>query len=68
MNRPLRVFAAALMCALYSRQIYAYIDPGTGSFVLQAIVAAVVGSLFTVKLYWGRIRDYIVRRFSRSGQ
>jgi len=33
-----------------------YIDPGSGSVVLQMIVAAVLGVAVTVKLQWQRIR------------
>ncbi len=35
--------------------ILAYIDPGTGSIILQAIVATVVGAAVAVKLFWHRI-------------
>ena len=34
----------------------AYIDPGTGSFVIQALVAAAAGLAVTLKLYWTRIK------------
>jgi hypothetical protein len=33
----------------------AYIDPGTGSFVVQGIIAAVVGAGFAIKVFWRRI-------------
>jgi len=34
----------------------AYIDPGAGSFVLQAIVAAAAGAALALKIWWKRIR------------
>ncbi|MBE0564851.1 MAG: hypothetical protein IH621_02765 [Krumholzibacteria bacterium] len=34
---------------------HAYIDPGTGSFVIQGIIAAVVGAGVALKMFWGRI-------------
>jgi hypothetical protein len=34
----------------------AYIDPGAGSFVLQAIVAAAAGLAFALKIWWKKIR------------
>lgn len=40
----------------------AYIDPGTGSFVIQGIIAAVVGAGVAVKLFWGRIRATLTGR------
>lgn len=33
----------------------AYIDPGSGSFVLQALIAAVAGAAVAVNAYWGKI-------------
>ena len=35
--------------------ILAYIDPGTGSIILQALAAAVAGTAIAVKVYWHRI-------------
>ena len=34
----------------------AYLDPGTGSFIFQMIIAMVVGSAFALKTYWQRIK------------
>jgi hypothetical protein len=34
---------------------YAYLDPGTGSYILQMAMAAVLGSLFAIKMFWKRI-------------
>jgi hypothetical protein len=34
----------------------AYIDPGTGSFLVQGIIAAVVGTGVAIKMFWGRIK------------
>lgn len=45
----------------------AYIDPGSGSVVLQAIVAAIAGLLVAVKMYWRRIVS-IFRPGSRRTQ
>jgi hypothetical protein len=39
----------------------AYIDPGTGSFVVQALVAAAAGIAVTLKLYWTRIKGLFGR-------
>lgn len=33
--------------------LFAYVDPGTGSFVLQAVVGAVMGGAYLVR---GRLR------------
>ncbi len=33
----------------------AYLDPGSGSFILQLLLAALLGGLFLVKAYWAKI-------------
>ena len=34
---------------------YAYLDPGTGSALLQGVLAALAAIAITVKLYWHRL-------------
>ncbi len=36
--------------------LLAYVDPGAGSFLLQALVAAMAGIIVTVNIYWNRIK------------
>jgi hypothetical protein len=40
---------------LMTPHILAYIDPGTGSIILQAVAAAVAGTAIAAKVYWHRI-------------
>jgi hypothetical protein len=35
----------------------AYIDPGAGSFALQALVAAVAGAAYAFRSRWKRLRE-----------
>jgi len=44
----------------------AYLDPGTGSYIIQMVVAGVLGALFAVKVFWVRIRLFLGRVFSRG--
>ena len=46
--------ALALM-AVFPAAAFAYIDPGTGSFLVQGILAAVVGVGVALKMFWHRI-------------
>lgn len=36
----------------------AYLDPGSGSFILQIILAALLGSLFVFKSFWRKMLDF----------
>jgi len=48
------VFLALL---LFVEKAYAYLDPGTGSILLQGLIAAVIGGLVSGRLYWQRIKS-----------
>lgn len=37
----------------------AYIDPGTGSILVQALIAAIAGIAVTTRLYWERIKVFL---------
>lgn len=41
---------------------HAYLDAGTGSLIVQALLAGVVGVGTVAKLYWSRIRGLWTRR------
>jgi hypothetical protein len=44
----------------------AYLDPGSGSFILQLLLATLLGSLFIIKTYWRKIKDFFGRLFSKN--
>lgn len=45
--------------ALMPGTVYAYIDPGTGSYVFQMLIAGLVTAGFLVRQYWKRIADFM---------
>ncbi|MEE2962012.1 MAG: hypothetical protein VYA34_14855 [Myxococcota bacterium] len=54
----LAIFALLL---LPTGNAHAYIDPGTGSFIVQMLIASILGAVFTVKLWIGSIKNFFVR-------
>ena len=52
------IFVAAFLASflLMSRNAHAYVDPGTGSYVLQMIVAGIAAAGLTLRLFWGRLK------------
>jgi len=46
----------------------AYLDPGSGSFILQLLLAALVGGLFIIKSYWKKIAGFFRKLLSRADQ
>ncbi len=68
--RPtLRKYSAesTLCCAVlaltldFSRPAFAYLDPGTGSIMLQLLLGGVAGGLVVAKLYWHKLKGFFVR-------
>ncbi len=44
----------------------AYIDPGSGSFIFQMIVAGALGAGLALKIFWRKIVDLFRALFSRK--
>ena len=42
----------------FSNSAYAYLDPGTGSFIIQGLIAGFVGGLYALKIYWKKIKSF----------
>jgi len=44
---------------------FAYIDPGSGSMVIQMIIGALVGVTIALKVYWMKIKEKFTSKFSK---
>ena len=42
-----------------------YIDPGTGSLIIQIAIASLISGLFMLKVFWVRIRQFIGKLFGK---
>jgi hypothetical protein len=40
---------------------FLYVDPGSGSFLVQAIIAGVLGALFFFKNLWWKVKAFFWR-------
>lgn len=58
---------AAAMVAVAQLPASAYIDPGTGSYVFQIVVGALVGAAVSLKVFWRHIFAFITRGRTRKG-
>lgn len=59
-------YATAAIAFTISQPAYAYLDPGTGSVILQMLIAGVIGALFTIKMYWYRLKHFVTNLFRNS--
>lgn len=59
-------FVLALFYMIFPSKAYAYLDPGTGSYIFQLFIAAFVGGLFAGKLFWNKIKIFLKDLFSKG--
>ena len=53
---------------LFAPSAYAYLDAGTGSQVIQMIIAGSVGVLFALKLYFKKIKLFFASKFGKKSK
>lgn len=46
--------------------IYGYLDPGSGSYLIQILIAAFVGVSFGIKVFWKKIKSFFIRSSSKK--
>lgn len=61
------IVSVVALLLVAERPLHAYIDPGTGSYVTQVIVASIVSAGFILRTYWTRVKDTCRRLFGRRG-
>ena len=54
----IKVIGASILCITASSPAYAYLDPGTGSLIIQIVIGAIAAIGVTLKLYWHKFRVF----------
>jgi len=47
-------------------QAHAYLDPATGSMIIQAVIAIVAAAAVSIGIYWGRLKVFLGGLFGRK--
>jgi len=55
------ILALLFVTGFFVSDAYAYLDPGTGSIVIQAVIGALVGVAITLKIYWYKLKEKLSR-------
>ena len=45
---------------------YAYLDPGTGSFILQAIIGFLAAASAGFLYYWAKVKNFFLKLFKKN--
>jgi len=59
-------FIAGLLGVVLSSPSYAYLDPGTGSIILQSILAGIAVAMGLLRFYWHRFKEFLANLVGSS--
>jgi len=57
---------AILMIAMPTGRAQAYLDPGSGSLIVQIIIGGILAGLVAIRLYWSRIVGFVTGKKSAA--
>jgi len=51
-----------LVLLIFPSLAFAYLDPGTGSYIFQLAIAGLVGAAYFIKLYWFKVKAIFAKK------
>ena len=64
--KPIMTIVVLVSTVIFSRDAYAYLDPGSGSYMLQILLGTLVAGFFAIKQYWHRLKYFFKERFGKK--
>lgn len=64
--RRLNKILAVLLGVSIASPSHAYLDPGTGSIILQSLLAGIAVAMGLLRFYWAQFKAYIGRLLDSS--
>tara|TARA_B100000315_G_C14146956_1_gene393933 strand:- start:210 stop:416 length:207 start_codon:yes stop_codon:yes gene_type:complete len=62
----MKLIALIIIIFFYTNNAYAYLDPGTGSIILQAILGFIAAAIATLSIYWNKFKMFILKIFKKE--
>ena len=59
MNATLTFLLVAALVVAFERPAHAYLDPGSGSMLMQVLLGGVAGVAVILKLYWRGLLSFL---------
>ena len=64
---PARItLLSVIFLFLFSGTASAYLEPGTGSYMLQLLIAGIASALLAMKIFWNNMAMFIKKLFKRG--
>tara|TARA_B110000881_G_C18123589_1_gene293365 strand:+ start:216 stop:425 length:210 start_codon:yes stop_codon:yes gene_type:complete len=65
---PNKIILILVYFFLMQRNSFAYLDPGTGSIILQAILGFIAAAGASVVLYWTKFKELLSKIFKSKNK
>ncbi len=65
-HRKASVFTVAVLGLLIASTSHAYLDPGTGSIILQGLLASIAVAIGVLRRYWQQFISFLARQTDGS--
>ena len=62
------LYLTASISLLLTVPAHAYLDPGTGSIILQAILGFIAASVATLSFYWNKIKLILIKLLKKNNK
>ena len=63
-NKLLSLIIIYFLCSITTA--HAYLDPGTGSIILQAILGFIAAAAATMSIYWEKFKSFIKKILKKT--
>jgi hypothetical protein len=64
--KKINLIFTIILFGLWAQPAMAYIDPGTGSAIISAIIGIFVATAITIKTYWYKLKTFFMGK--KKGQ
>lgn len=63
-----KIYFMVVFMLVFSEKAHAYIDPGTGSMVIQIFIATFAGIIYAIKLQWNNLKAFLNGLLSKNSK
>ena len=65
MNKKI-ILLTILFKTIFITSAHAYLDPGSGSIILQAILGFIAATIASISIYWTKFKSLISKLFDKK--
>ena len=51
---------------ILTTKAHAYLDPGTGSIILQAVIGACAAFFTSLYIFWAKVKNFYIKVFKKN--